>query len=169
VDPEEVMGVLRGFHAELGPLITRYEATLACFTGDGMMIYLNDPVEVADPENRAVRMALDMRDASERLRVDWRKQGYELDLGAGIAAGYATLGAIGFEGRYDYTAIGRVTNMAARLCDKAPPGDILISEKVFGAIENVVKTEHFGDLSLKGFQKPIPARKVLGLIDHPGR
>ena len=168
-DPEEVMGVLRGFHAEMGRLIIKYEATLERFTGDGMMIFLNDPVEVSDPENRAVRMALDMRDASERLRIDWRKQGYELDLGVGIAAGYATLGAIGFEGRYDYGAIGRVTNMAARLCDKSPPGDILISEKVFGAIEKVVKTEPFGELTLKGFQRPIPARKVLGLIDHPGR
>jgi class 3 adenylate cyclase len=169
VDPEEVMGVLRGFHAEMGRLIIGYEATLERFTGDGMMIFLNDPVEVADPENRAVRMALEMRDASERLRVDWRKQGYELDFGAGIAAGYATLGAIGFDGRYDYGAIGRVTNLAARLCDESPPGHILVSEKVFGAVENVVTTEPFGDLSLKGFQNPIPARKVLGLIDHPGR
>jgi class 3 adenylate cyclase len=166
VDPEEVMSVLRGFHAEMGRLIVRFEATLERFTGDGMMIFLNDPVEVADPEHRAVRMAIDMRDASERLRVDWRRQGYELDFGAGIAAGYATLGAIGFEGRYDYGAIGRVTNLAARLCDESPPGHILISERVFGAIENIVKTEPFGDLSLKGFPKPVPARKVLGLIDH---
>jgi class 3 adenylate cyclase/CheY-like chemotaxis protein len=168
VDPEEVMGVLWGFHGEMGRLTVQYEATLERFTGDGMMIFLNDPVEVEDPENRAVRMALDMRDASERLRVDWRKQGYELDFGVGIAAGYATLGAIGFEGRYDYGAIGRVTNLAARLCDEAPPGNILISNKVFGAVEDVVKTEPFGDLSLKGFQNPIPARNVLGLIDPSG-
>ena len=110
-----------------------------------------------------MRMVLTMREATERLRTKWLRQGYDLDFGAGIAAGYATLGAIGFEGRFDYAAIGRVTNLAARLCAEAPPGHILVSDRVVSAVEHVVLTESFGELSLKGFSKPIPACKILSL------
>jgi class 3 adenylate cyclase len=127
-EPEEVMGVLREYHTEMGKLILAYEGTLERFTGDGMMIFFNDPVPMTDPEERAIRMALAMRDRVAELIVKWRKRGYELDFGVGIAQGYATIGAIGFEGRWDYGAIGTVTNLAARLCGEAKPGQILISK-----------------------------------------
>lgn len=169
VEAEEVMGMLRSFHAAMGQLVLEHEGTLERFTGDGMMIFFNDPVEVENPEERAVRMVLEMRDAAEQLRAGWEKLGYELDLGVGIAAGYATLGAIGFEGRFDYGAIGRVTNLSARLCDAAPPGHILISERVATAVEGLVESEAFGDLSLDGFHKPVAARRLLGLRERTPR
>ncbi|MGH7473401.1 MAG: response regulator, partial [Candidatus Methylomirabilales bacterium] len=128
-EPEEVMGVLREYHTEMGKLILAHEGTLERFTGDGMMIFFNDPVPMPDPEERAIRMALAMRDRVAELIVTWRKRGYELDFGVGIAQGYATIGAIGFEGRWDYGAIGTVTNLAARLCGEAKPGQILISKR----------------------------------------
>ena len=120
------MGVLREYHAAMGELILAHEGTLERFTGDGMMIFFNDPVPVPNPPERAVRMAVAMRDASDELARGWRKRGYDLGFGVGIAQGYATLGAIGFEGRWDYGAIGTVTNLAARLCGEAQPGQILI-------------------------------------------
>jgi len=162
-EPEEVMGVLREYHAEMGKLILEHEGTLERFTGDGMMIFFNDPVPVPNPGERAVRMALAMRERVAHLIGNWRKLGYELGLGIGIAQGYATIGAIGFEGRWDYGAIGSVTNLAARLCAEAKPGQILISKRVLAAVEPLLHVEPADELSLKGFQRAIPAYEVLGL------
>jgi class 3 adenylate cyclase len=162
-EPEEVMGVLREYHAEMGKLILKHEGTLERFTGDGMMIFFNDPVPVANPGERAVRMALAMRERVAELIDKWRKLGYELDLSIGIALGYATIGAIGFEGRWDYGAIGSVTNLAARLCGEAKPGQILVSKRVLAMTEGLLEVESAGELALKGFHRPIPAFNVLGL------
>ena len=162
-EPEEVMGVLREYHAEMGRLILEHEGTLERFTGDGMMIFFNDPVPVPDAPARAVRMAVAMRQRVDELLVRWRKRGYDLDFGVGIAQGYATIGAIGFEGRLDYGAIGTVTNLAARLCGEAKPGQILISQRVYGAVEDSVDVEELGGLTLRGFSKPVPAFNVLRL------
>jgi class 3 adenylate cyclase len=159
-EPEEVMGVLREYHAEMGGLILEHEGTLERFTGDGMMIFFNDPVLVANPAERAVRMALAMRDRVAELIVKWRRRGFDLDFGVGIAQGYATIGAIGFEGRWDYGAIGIVTNLAARLCGEAKPGQILISQRVRGAVDDLIEVDPVGDLMLKGFLKPVPAFNV---------
>ncbi len=162
-EPEEVMGVLREYHAEMGRLILANEGTLERFTGDGMMIFFNDPVPVPNPAERAIRMALAMRDRVTELIQKWRKRGYDLDFGVGIAQGYATLGAIGFEGRWDYGAIGTVTNLAARLCGEAKPGQILISQRLLGTVEDLVEVEPVGELVLKGFHRPITAHNVLRL------
>jgi class 3 adenylate cyclase len=162
-EPEEVMGVLRDYHAVMGRLILRHEGTLERFTGDGMMIFFNDPVPVPDAAERAVRMATGMRGEVDELLAKWRRSGYELDFGVGIAQGYATIGAIGFEGRMDYGAIGTVTNMAARLCGEAKPRQILISQRVLGAVEALIEVEDLGSLTLKGFSKPVPAFNVLAL------
>jgi len=162
-EPEEVMGVLREYHAEMGKLILDHEGTLERFTGDGMMIFFNDPVPVPNPAERAVRMALAMRDRVASLLGRWRKRGYELDLGVGIAQGYATIGAIGFEGRWDYGAIGTVTNLAARLCGEAKPGQILIALRVAGEVEDLIEAEEVGPLALKGLAKPVPAFNVVRL------
>jgi class 3 adenylate cyclase len=159
-EPEEVMSVLREYHAAMGEAILAHEGTLERFTGDGMMIFFNDPVPVADPQARAVRMALAMRQTVEVLTARWRKLGHELDLGIGIAQGYATIGAIGFEGRWDYGAIGTVTNLAARLCGEARPGQILISRRLYAAIDTLVDAEPIGELTLKGFAKPVTAFNV---------
>ena len=160
-EPEEVMGVLREYHTEMGKLILAYEGTLERFTGDGMMIFFNDPVPMPDPEERAIRMALAMRDRVAELIVTWRKRGYELDFGVGIAQGYATIGAIGFEGRWDYGAIGTVTNLAARLCGEAKPGQILISKRLLGKVEELIEVEPVGELTLKGFHRPVTTCNVL--------
>ena len=162
-DPEEVMGVLREYHAEMGRLVLEHAGTLERFTGDGMMIFFNDPVPVADPAERAVRMAVAMRDRVAALSSRWRKRGYDLGLGVGIAQGYATIGAIGFEGRWDYGAIGTVTNLAARLCGEAQAGQILLSPRVVAGVENVVETEEIGALTLKGFARPVPAFQLVRL------
>ncbi len=163
VEPEEVMGVLRDYHAEMGKLILEHEGTLERFTGDGMMIFFNDPVPVPNPAERALRMALAMRERVAELSKRWRRRGYDLALGIGIAQGYATIGAIGFEGRWDYGAIGTVTNLAARLCGEAKGEQILISLRVAGELEELIETEEVGPLALKGFQKPVPAFSVVGL------
>jgi len=160
-EPEEVMGVLREYHAEMGKLILAYEGTLERFTGDGMMIFFNDPVPTPNPAERAIRMALAMRDRVAELIVKWRKRGYELDFGVGIAQGYATIGAIGFEGRWDYGAIGTVTNLAARLCGEAKPGQILIPQRLLGTVEALIEVEPVGELTLKGFQRPVTTYNVL--------
>ena len=162
-EPEEVMGVLREYHAEMGKLILEHEGTLERFTGDGMMIFFNDPVPVPNPAERAVRMALIMRERVQELTVKWCKLGYDLDFGVGIAQGYATIGAIGFEGRLDYGAIGTVTNLAARLCGEAKPGHILIPQRLLGAVENVVEAEAVGELTLKGFHRAVAAYNILRL------
>ncbi len=162
-EPEEVMGVLREYHAAMGKLILEHEGTLERFTGDGRMIFFNDPVPVPNAGERTLRMAIAMRERVADLVGKWRKLGYELDLGIGIAQGYATIGAIGYEGRWDYGAIGSVTNLAARLCGEAKPGQILISKRVLATTEGLVDVEPAGELSLKGFQKPVPAFSVIGL------
>ena len=162
-EPEELMGVLREYHAAMGELIMAHEGTLERFTGDGMMIFFNDPVEVPDHAERAVRMAVAMRDRVAVLVAKWKKQGWDLALGIGIAQGYATIGAIGFEGRWDYGAIGTVTNLAARLCGEAKGGQVLLSTRTASAVEGIVVTEEVGTLTLKGLQKPVPAINVTGL------
>jgi adenylate cyclase len=162
-EPEEAMGVLRDYHGTLGPIVMAHEGTIEHFAGDGLMILFNDPVPVEQPEFAAVRMSLDMREAVEKLSWDWKKRGHELGFGVGIANGYATMGAIGFEGRRDYGAIGPVCNMSARLCSEAKAGQILVSQRVHGKIEQSVRTEPAGELTLKGFHRPIPAFNVFGL------
>jgi adenylate cyclase len=162
-EPEEVMAVLRDYHAAMGEIILAHEGTLERFTGDGMMIFFNDPVPVPNPHERAVRMALTMRERVMGLLTRWRKRGFGLDLGVGIAHGYATIGAIGFEGRWDYGAIGTVTNLAARLCGEAKPGQILISQPLLGLVEDLVDAEPVGDLTLKGFARPVGTWSVRGL------
>jgi len=162
-EPEELMGVLREYHAEMGRLILEHEGTLERFTGDGMMIFFNDPVPVPNPAERAIRMAVAMRDRVTQLSAAWHKRGYELALGVGIAQGYATIGAIGFEGRWDYGAIGTVTNLAARLCGEAKGGQILVSSRVVAAGEEIVETEEVGALTLKGLLKPVPTFNVVRL------
>ncbi|NIO08246.1 MAG: adenylate/guanylate cyclase domain-containing response regulator, partial [Deltaproteobacteria bacterium] len=162
-EPEEVMGVLREYHAEMGKLILDHEGTLERFTGDGMMVFFNDPVPVPNPTERAIRMSLAMREKVQDLVMKWRKLGYELDLGVGIGQGYATIGAIGFEGRWDYGAIGTVTNLAARLCGEAKPGQILVSQRLFGTVEDLIEVDLVGELTLKGIQRPVTGYNVLGL------
>jgi adenylate cyclase len=162
-EPEEVMGVLREYHAAMGKLILTHEGTLERFTGDGMMIFFNDPVPVANPAERAIRMALAMRESVAELTTKWRKMGYELDFGVGIAQGYATIGGIGFEGRWDYGAIGTVTNLASRLCGEAKPSQILVSQRLLVTVEDLVEVEPVGELTLKGFHRPITAHNVLRL------
>ena len=159
------MAVLRDYHSEMGKLILQHEGTLERFTGDGMMIFFNDPVPVPNPAEQAIRMAVAMRQRVAELMVKWRKLGYELDFGVGIAQGYATIGAIGFEGRLDYGAIGTVTNLASRLCGEAKPGQILIPQRLLGAIEALVEAEGIGELNLKGFHRPVTANNILGLKD----
>lgn len=162
-EPEEVMGVLREYHAVMGKLILAHEGTLERFTGDGMMIFFNDPAPVPNPAERAIAMALAMRAKVAELTAKWRKLGHELDFGVGIAQGYATIGAIGFEGRWDYGAIGTVTNLAARLCAEARPSQILISQRLLGTVEELIDVEAVGELTLKGFHRPVTAYNILGM------
>ena len=161
VEPEEVMGVLREYHAEMGRLVLEHEGTLERFTGDGMMVFFNDPVPVPNAAERTVRMALAMRERVGEMNVSWRRMGYELELGVGIAQGYATIGAIGYEGRWDYGAIGTVTNLAARLCGEAQPGQILISKRLLAATAELFDVESVGELALKGLHRPVTAYNVL--------
>jgi class 3 adenylate cyclase len=162
-EPEEVMGVLREYHAEMGKLILRYEGTLEHFAGDGMLIFFNDPAPIPNPAEQAVRMALAIRDRIRELTVKWRKLGYNLDFGVGIAQGYATIGAIGFEGRWEYGAIGTVPNLAARLCGEAKPGEILVTQRLLGGVEELVEAEPAVELTLKGFHRPVAACNILRL------
>jgi adenylate cyclase len=166
-EPEEVMGVLREFHGTMGELIFRHEGTVEHFAGDGIMIFFNDPLPCLNPAERAVRMAAEMRARVGELRGVWRRRGHQLDFGVGVAMGYATLGKIGFEGRFDYGAIGTVTNLASRLCDEAKGGQILISQRVYGEVEKLVETEALGQLVLKGFSKPVVVYNVVGFKEAP--
>jgi class 3 adenylate cyclase/CheY-like chemotaxis protein len=168
-EPEEVMAVLRQYHENLGELIFRYEGTLDRFVGDGIMIVFNDPIPCADHTERAVRLALHMRDEVNKLGAQWRRQGYNLGFGVGIASGYATLGQIGFEQRREYTAIGSVINLASRLCDEARPGQIVIAQRTLSAVEDLVETAALGELKLKGFNRPIAAFEVLSWRDQTNR
>jgi class 3 adenylate cyclase len=164
-EPEEVMNVLREYHAAMGQLIGEHEGTLEHFAGDGMLIFFNDPTPIPNPAERAVRMALAMRERVKELTVKWRKLGYELGFGVGIAQGYATIGAIGFEGRWEYGAIGTVPNLAARLCGEAKPGEILVPQRLLGTVEELVEAEPAGELSLKGFHRPVAAYNIVRLKD----
>ena len=162
-EPEEVMGVLREYHAAIGRIVLAHEGTVEHFAGDGVMILFNDPLPLKEPELAAIRMALEMRNAVAALATGWKRRGYELGFGVGIANGYATMGAIGFEGRRDYGAIGPVTNLSARLCGEASAGQVLISQRVYGKVEEGIEAEHIGELSLKGLSKPVPAYNVIKL------
>jgi len=159
-EPEEVQAALHDFHAGMGPIIAEHEGTLDRFAGDGILIFFNDPLPVNDPGPRAARMALAMQARFAPLREAWRRQGYELDLGIGIARGYATLGAFGFEGRVDYTAIGSVVNLASRLCAEAEGGTIVIDRRMRAALDDAFTVEPIGALTLKGYTQPVPAFRL---------
>jgi class 3 adenylate cyclase len=162
-EPEEVMGVLRQFHAATGEIILAHEGTLERFTGDGMMVFFNDPVPVPDAAERAVRMSLAIRERVGSIAQEWIAHGYTLSLGIGIAQGFATIGAIGFDGRWDYGAIGTVTNLAARLCAEAAGNQILISQRVHALVQTMLEVEPQQMLSLKGFHRPVGCYAVRGL------
>lgn len=162
-EPEEVMGVLQDYHHALGDLIFRFEGTLERFTGDGLMVFFNDPVRCEDGPLRAIRMAVAMRTRVMGLAESWVRQGHDLGFGIGIAQGYATLGKIGFDGRHDYAAIGSVTNLAARLCADADSWQIVTTERVFSAAGPSVVGEDAGDRQVKGFSRPVRAFNVKGL------
>jgi class 3 adenylate cyclase len=159
-DPEEVMSVIREYHRAMGRIIVEHEGTLERFAGDGMMIFFNDPQPVADAPLRAARMAIAMQREFAVHSVAWKKRGYDIQMGVGIAQGFATIGGIGFEGRLDYGAIGTVCNLAARLCGEAKGGEILISQRVQGALDGAFKAEAAGELNLKGFHRPVPAFRL---------
>src|SRR5512134_2007675 len=172
-EPEEVMGVLREYHAELGRAIMAYDGTIEHFAGDGVMILFNAPLPVENHQLQAIRMALRIRESIASLTKGWQKHGYALGFGVGIAGGYATIGTIGFEGRFDYGAIGTVTNLAARLCGEAGDGQILIAPRIFSKTEAQVEVAPVGELTLKGFSRPVFAYNVLALrdqgVDSPDR
>jgi class 3 adenylate cyclase/CheY-like chemotaxis protein len=161
-EPEEVMAVLREYHTALGEVISEHEGTLERFTGDGLMVFFNDPIPCDDPPERAVRMAIAMRDIVADLARSWQRRGHNLGFGVGVAQGFATLGRIGFEERSDYAAIGSVTNLAARLCSEAQAGQILITQRVMSATEDVVVAERVGDVALRGFSRPFTVFGVTG-------
>jgi adenylate cyclase len=165
-EPEEVMGVLREFHDAIGALVHAYEGTVGFFSGDGLMVLFNDPLPCADPEARAVRMAVAMRDRMDHLITRWQRHGHDLGFGLGIARGYATLGTIGFEGRFDYGAIGAAVNLAARLCDEARPGQILVSQQVYAEVEHFVQAEPLPPMTLKGILRPVAAFNVMALKEQ---
>ena len=165
-EPEEVMRVLREYHAAMGEIIFEYEGTLEHFEGDGMMVFFNDPIPVADPAHRAVRMAVAMRERAAKIAEGWEKRGYELDFGVGIALGYATLGRVGFEGRFDYGAVGSVVNLASRLGNEAGGGQILLSPRVLAEVEEIVETEPVGEVALKGFHEPQRVVNVIALKEQ---
>jgi class 3 adenylate cyclase len=163
-EPEEVMSVVGSYHAAMGELLVRYEATVGWFAGDGLMVWFNDPIPSDEPAARAVRMAVEMREAMSALTAVWHKRGHELDFSIGVALGYATIGRIGFEGRYDYGAVGSVLNLASRLCDAAEPGQIVIGPRVLSEVEEIVEATPLGALELKGFGKPVEAFAVGSLV-----
>jgi class 3 adenylate cyclase/CheY-like chemotaxis protein len=162
-EPEEVMGVLSEYHRALGELIYRFEGTLERFTGDGLMVFFNDPLPVDDAAERAVTMAVAMRDRVAELAAGWHRRGHDLGFGIGIAQGFATLGRIGFDGRFDYAAIGSVTNLAARLCGEAASGQVLVAQRVFSATEGLAIGAPVDDLDLRGFSRPVRAFDVTGI------
>jgi class 3 adenylate cyclase len=162
-DPEELLGVLAEYHAMLGGTVAEHGGTLEHFAGDGLMVFFNDPVPQPDHVERAVRMAVAMRSRFAPLAEAWAKRGYELGFGVGIATGYATLGRIGYEGRFDYAAIGNVTILASRLSSQAGPNQILLSPRAHAVVEDRVEVESVGELTLKGISRPVPAANVLAM------
>jgi adenylate cyclase len=165
-EPEELIAVLGEFHAAVGRLVQRFDATVGFLAGDGIQVFFNDPIEVPDPALRAVRMACALREAMTEVTARWRKRGYDLDFGVGIAFGYATCGEVGFEGRSDYAALGTVTNLAARLSDEATAGQILIPQRLYAEVEDDVDVERAGEYTLKGFPRPVAAFNVLGVRER---
>jgi class 3 adenylate cyclase len=159
-EPEEVMSVVGSYHEAVGELISEYDATVGWFAGDGLMVWFNDPVPCDEPAGQAVRMAIEMREAMTALTAAWRKRGHELDFSIGVALGYATIGRIGFEGRYDYGAVGSVLNLASRLCDASEPGQIVVSQRVLAEVEELVEVQPLGSLALKGFGRAVEAFAV---------
>jgi adenylate cyclase len=162
-EPEEVLGVLRQYHTTVGDLVLAGRGTVEHFAGDGLMAFFNDPSPIAEHELAAVETAMAIRERFSDLASEWRRRGYELGLGVGIATGYATLGRIGFEGRYDYGAIGNVAILASRLSDAAQPGEILLSQRTNAAVDDRVTTEPGGDLRLKGFSRPVVAVRAISV------
>jgi class 3 adenylate cyclase/CheY-like chemotaxis protein len=162
-EPEESLAVLRDYHQAVGAAVFRNEGTLEHFAGDGVMVWFNDPVPQEDHPLRAARMAMAVRERMAEQFAKWEKRGHKLGFGAGIAMGHATLGRIGFEGRYDYGAVGNVTNLAQRLSAEAKPGQILVSQRIFGAIESAIESEGVGELVLKGYSRPVAAYNVVAL------
>jgi class 3 adenylate cyclase len=162
-EPEEVMALLREYHAAMGPIVAQYEGTIDHYGGDGIMVFFNDPLPTPDPARRAIDMAVAMRAAAQDLLRTWRRHGHHIGFGVGISQGYATLGQIGFAERMDYTAIGTVTNLAARLCGEAKNGQILISRRVATAIEDAASLEEIGDLSLKGLSQAVAVYNVVAV------
>jgi class 3 adenylate cyclase len=162
-EPEEVITVLREYHETLGALIDKFEGTIERFAGDGLLVLFNDPLPCADPSARAVRMAVEMCEQVAKLAARWRSQGHELGFGIGIAHGYATLGCVGFEGRFQYSATGTVPNLASRLCDQARNGQILVDAKVHAQVKGLAEMESVGESSLKGFHRPVKVFNVRGL------
>jgi adenylate cyclase len=166
-EPEEVLDFLREYHGVLGPLVSQFEGTLDQFSGDGIMVFFNDPVPIPDPAERAIKMAMAMREAAQQLTAAWRRRGRDLGFGAGIAQGYATLGQIGFAERSGYTAIGTVCNLASRLCAEAKDGQILIAQRVAVAVGEIAVLEEIGPLSLKGLTQPVVAYNVPLAVAQP--
>ena len=162
-EPEEVMGVLGEYHRAMGALVHEYEGTLERFTGDGVMVFFNDPIECDDPAERALRMSIAIRDAVRGLAAGWLRKGHDLALGIGIAQGFATLGRIGFEGRFDYSAIGSVTNLAARLCGEATAWQVLVTDRILAATEEISESEVIGDLKPKGFSRSVRVHNIIAL------
>jgi class 3 adenylate cyclase len=162
-EPEEVMGVLAEFHRCLGGLINKYEASVGSFTGDGLMAFLNDPLPCPEPARRGVELALAMQQEVGALCERWAQEGHDLGFGVGVAFGYATLGTVGPEGRLDYAVVGSVVNLASRLCDHAQPGQVLISARTRTSVDDLFDIEPLGELTLKGFSKPVAAFSVRGL------
>jgi adenylate cyclase len=163
VEPEELMQVLGEFHGTIGGLVRRFDATVGFLEGDGVQLFFNDPIEVPDAALRAVQLGCALREEMAELTPRWQKRGYDLNLGAGIALGYATCGEVGFEGRSDYAALGAVTNLASRLADEAAAGQILISQRLYAEVEDDVQVEPVGEFTLKGFQRPVAAFNVVAV------
>jgi adenylate cyclase len=162
-EPEDVWEILGEYHAALGDLVARFEGTLERFSGDVLVVFFNDPIPCDDAPLRSIRMALAMRQRVQELADGWQRRGYELAFGVGIAQGYATLGRIGYAGRFDYAAVGSVTNLAERLCAEATPWQILVTQRVNAAAEDLVVSRLVGELSLRGFSRPVRAFEVSGL------
>jgi adenylate cyclase len=163
VEPEELMLVLGEFHETIGRLVKRFDATVGFLQGDGVQLFFNDPIEIPDAALQAVRLGCALREEMAELTPRWRKRGHELDFGAGIALGYATCGEVGFEGRSDYAAIGAVTNLASRLADEANGGQVLIAQRLYAEVEDDVDAELIGEVTLKGFQRPVAAFNVVAV------
>lgn len=171
IEPEEVIALLEKYHASLGVLVERHRGTVGFLAGDGAMVFFNDPVPCDEPVLDAVKLALDLRREFEPIRGQWARSGYGVGLGIGIAAGYATLGLVGFKERSDYTAIGNVVNVAARLCDKAADGQILLGQRAYEDVEAQVEAGPLGRFELKGVRQPVSVydlRALTGSAGHRG-